>query len=73
MDDGSQHLCMYREAGSSAEIHFSNTDMIHIVDSYGDSMKGEISAFGADGFTITWTEDGKYSNTKIYMIYKAER
>lgn len=73
MDDGSQHLCMYREAGSSAEIHFSNTDMIHIVDSYGDSMKGKISAFGADGFTITWTEDGRYSNTKIYMIYKAER
>ena len=73
MDDGSQHLCMYRKAGSSVEIHFSNTDTIYIVDSYGDSMKGEISAFGADGFTITWTRAGEYDRDKIYMIYKAER
>lgn len=73
-DDGTTGVCVYNNAQNTATAWGANgsTASIVIVNAAGTSYAGKISAFGADGFTVTWTKTGSPVGTYIisYLAFR---
>lgn len=68
-DDGSSPRCI-TNLGATYSPQFDGSNSIDIINSGGNAATAKITAFGADGFTLTWTKVGSPTGT-ITIIYQA--
>lgn len=58
-DDGTTKRCMYADQTGAGKMAVSSAASIVLVVTAGvDQQAGHVTAFGADGFTITWAKTG---------------
>lgn len=69
-DDGTTKGCTYQSA--TPTVFASTTASLVWDEAGGNSQSGVISAFGADGFTVTWTKTGTPGSTGTinYIAYR---
>lgn len=56
--DGTNNHCMTDRNNVTAGSYETNTSMVYILQSSGNTYRGDISTFDSDGFTISWTRTG---------------
>ncbi|KKK73869.1 hypothetical protein LCGC14_2889490 [marine sediment metagenome] len=65
-DSGTVHMCTM-QADDGDRNSYDYTKSIYIRQSVGNTLEGEITAIGADGFTITWALTGTIDLSFIYL------
>lgn len=63
-DDGANPQCFTNETGSFAPL-IDSLNSIDIINSGGNTSTAKITAFGTDGFTLTWVKTGSPTGTLI--------
>lgn len=61
-DDGTTPVCSTNATGSFAPL-LDDTNSIDVINSGGNASTAKITAFGADGFTLTWVKVGSPTGT----------
>lgn len=71
--DGTLNYCLGNSHAQAADTwtSYSNSAIVLVQDT-GINYQGDVSALGADGFTITWTKTGAKTGT-VTMFYRAYR
>lgn len=65
-DNGASHMCKFWK-NDGINVASSLIKSIKIYQDAGNNMSGEITALGADGFTITWALAGVRQGLFIYL------
>ncbi len=63
IDDGTGALCLYDAQSTSADSNGLDANSSIRYEASGGDQQGSISAFGADGFTITWVKTSAPTGT----------
>lgn len=71
IDDGVTAYAMYDDTPTSANTYGGTaTSSIHGIETVGNTYVGKVTAFGADGCTITWTKTGTPTGTlTVYALF----
>lgn len=68
MDEGVTPACMFNNSNNTADTWgITASQSITFIQSGAAVYEGKISAFGADGFTITWTKTGTPTGTNTVV------
>lgn len=68
-DDGTLRECVYGNAGGGGSFGRSSTYSIGAINGGAPVYEGYVSAWGADGCTITWTKTGSPTGTLSIIAY----